>query len=157
MNMMGSFIPAKGWTPEAIATLRRMWGEGISARDIADAIGDWCSRNAVIGKAHRLGLPEHINAGNLSGIKERRKATQPRKPRLASVGPRKLVSAAEGAPVAFVGPGLPISLLGLSHCRHIDGEPTHDALYCGAPVESGSSYCPHHHYRCWAPYKRKAA
>ena len=43
------------WTDEAVETLTTMWAEGASARDIADRLGG-VSRNAVIGKAHRLGL-----------------------------------------------------------------------------------------------------
>jgi hypothetical protein len=43
------------WTDESIATLQRMWLEGYSASQISEELGD-ISRNAVIGKAHRLGL-----------------------------------------------------------------------------------------------------
>lgn len=43
------------WTPEAIETLRRMWAEGAFCGEIGTALG--CSKNAVIGKAHRLNLP----------------------------------------------------------------------------------------------------
>jgi len=43
------------WTEEAIATLKSLWSEGRSARDIGERLGG-VSRNAVIGKAHRLGL-----------------------------------------------------------------------------------------------------
>ena len=43
------------WTEERIETLRRLWEEGQTASQIAQAIGG-ISRNAVIGKAHRLGL-----------------------------------------------------------------------------------------------------
>lgn len=43
------------WTDERIDTLRKMWEAGQTASQIADALGE-VSRNAVIGKAHRLGL-----------------------------------------------------------------------------------------------------
>lgn len=43
------------WTDERIATLKKMWEGGATASQIADELGD-VSRNAVIGKAHRLGL-----------------------------------------------------------------------------------------------------
>lgn len=43
------------WTEERIERLRQMWGQGMSASEIADSLGD-VTRNAVIGKAHRLGL-----------------------------------------------------------------------------------------------------
>ena len=43
------------WTDERVETLRRMWGEGASASTIAKELGG-VTRNAVIGKVHRLGL-----------------------------------------------------------------------------------------------------
>lgn len=43
------------WTEEAVATLKKLWVEGLTAREIGDRLGG-VSRNAVIGKAHRLGL-----------------------------------------------------------------------------------------------------
>ena len=43
------------WTDERIETLRTMWEQGQTASQIAEALGG-VSRNAVIGKAHRLGL-----------------------------------------------------------------------------------------------------
>ena len=43
------------WTEERIATLKKMWEAGQTASQIAEALGE-VSRNAVIGKAHRLGL-----------------------------------------------------------------------------------------------------
>jgi GcrA cell cycle regulator len=43
------------WTEERIATLTKMWESGATASQIADELGG-VSRNAVIGKAHRLGL-----------------------------------------------------------------------------------------------------
>ena len=43
------------WTDERIATLTKMWESGATASQIADELGG-VSRNAVIGKAHRLKL-----------------------------------------------------------------------------------------------------
>lgn len=43
------------WTDERVDTLKRMWGEGQSASQIAKELGG-VTRNAVIGKVHRLGL-----------------------------------------------------------------------------------------------------
>ncbi|PXA97871.1 GcrA cell cycle regulator, partial [Nostoc sp. 3335mG] len=43
------------WTEERIATLAKMWESGMTASQIAEELGG-ISRNAVIGKAHRLGL-----------------------------------------------------------------------------------------------------
>ncbi len=44
-----------GWTPERLQTLSSMWEEGHTPSEIADALGG-VSRNAVIGRAHRMGL-----------------------------------------------------------------------------------------------------
>lgn len=44
------------WTDERVALLRQYWDEGRSASQIAELLGEKLSRNAVIGKAHRLGL-----------------------------------------------------------------------------------------------------
>ena len=43
------------WTDERVETLKKMWGEGQSASQIAKELGG-VTRNAVIGKVHRLGL-----------------------------------------------------------------------------------------------------
>lgn len=42
------------WTPELISTLRRLWDEGASTAEIGRQLG--ISKNAVVGKAHRLEL-----------------------------------------------------------------------------------------------------
>ncbi len=53
------------WTDERVETLKRMWAEGQSASQIAKEIGG-VTRNAVIGKVHRLGLS---NRGAANGAK----------------------------------------------------------------------------------------
>ncbi|MBI3419532.1 MAG: GcrA cell cycle regulator [Proteobacteria bacterium] len=44
------------WTPARIGMLQELWGSGLSAKEIAARLGSGITRNAVIGKAHRLGL-----------------------------------------------------------------------------------------------------
>ena len=48
------------WTDERVETLKKMWGEGQSASQIAKELGG-VTRNAVIGKVHRL-ISEHVMA-----------------------------------------------------------------------------------------------
>lgn len=48
------------WTDERVETLKRMWGEGQSASAIAKELGG-VTRNAVIGKVHRLGLSNRVD------------------------------------------------------------------------------------------------
>jgi len=50
------------WTDERVETLKRMWSEGQSASQIAKELGG-VTRNAVIGKVHRLGLSNRAGAG----------------------------------------------------------------------------------------------
>lgn len=45
------------WTEERVELLKQFWGNGMTAAQIAERLGD-VSRNAVIGKAHRLGLSQ---------------------------------------------------------------------------------------------------
>src|SRR5437868_14647630 len=50
------------WTDERIEQLRSLWTEGLSASHIAKVMGGGISRNAVIGKVHRLGLAGRATA-----------------------------------------------------------------------------------------------
>ncbi|MFT4151018.1 MAG: GcrA family cell cycle regulator [Paracoccaceae bacterium] len=50
------------WTDERVETLKRMWAEGQSASQIAKELGG-VTRNAVIGKVHRLGLSNRVGGG----------------------------------------------------------------------------------------------
>ncbi|WP_413871807.1 GcrA family cell cycle regulator, partial [Albidovulum sp.] len=47
------------WTDERVETLKKMWAEGQSASQIAKELGG-VTRNAVIGKVHRLGLSNRV-------------------------------------------------------------------------------------------------
>lgn len=53
------------WTDERVETLKKMWGEGQSASQIAKELGG-VTRNAVIGKVHRLGLSNRAGSGGAS-------------------------------------------------------------------------------------------
>ncbi|MFB9140102.1 GcrA family cell cycle regulator [Maritalea porphyrae] len=67
------------WTDERVATLKKLWMEGLSASQIAGELGEGVTRNAVIGKVHRL---------KLSGrAKPAPSAPRARKPRSTSASP----------------------------------------------------------------------
>ena len=51
------------WNEEKVSKLKELWGKGKTASQISEIIGD-VSRNAVIGKAHRLNLSSKIKARN---------------------------------------------------------------------------------------------
>jgi GcrA cell cycle regulator len=57
------------WTDERVETLKRMWAEGQSASQIAKELGG-VTRNAVIGKVHRLGLSNRGNGNGEGGMAE---------------------------------------------------------------------------------------
>ena len=81
------------WTDERIATLKKMWEGGSTASQIADELGG-VSRNAVIGKAHRLGLksrPSPVKAN------EKKKAA-PAKPKPAPKPAAKKAAPKPAAP-----------------------------------------------------------
>lgn len=84
------------WTDERIESLRTMWEKGLTASQIADELGG-VSRNAVIGKAHRLGLKSRP-----SPVKATEKVAKPAKAP-APAAPRPAAPAAAprvAAPVA---------------------------------------------------------
>jgi GcrA cell cycle regulator len=78
------------WTDERIATLTKMWESGATASQIADELGG-VSRNAVIGKAHRLGLkarPSPVKAAE-QAKKASKKAAKPEPRELPAAKPAK--------------------------------------------------------------------
>src|SRR6188474_2276263 len=64
------------WTDERIATLTKMWESGATASQIADELGG-VSRNAVIGKAHRLGLKARPSPVKATAPKPKSRAPEP--------------------------------------------------------------------------------
>ena len=69
------------WTDERVEILKKMWGEGQSASQIAKELGG-VTRNAVIGKVHRLGLSNRAGSGGgaKSAAKAEAKPKAPAKP-----------------------------------------------------------------------------
>ena len=61
------------WTEERVKKLTLLWRSGNSASKIAIELGEGVSRNAVIGKIHRLGLSERGTGSNGSGPKKKEK------------------------------------------------------------------------------------
>jgi GcrA cell cycle regulator len=84
--------PPTTWTDERIAELTRLWADGNSASHIAKHFGD-CTRNAVIGKVHRLGLPGRLMTGGQTAnlitrmrlAHQERKAKAPKAPKAPPV------------------------------------------------------------------------
>lgn len=68
------------WTDERVEKLKKLWSEGLSASQIAAQLGG-VSRNAVIGKVHRLNLPGRAKAGGTPS------AARPKRPAVATPRP----------------------------------------------------------------------
>jgi GcrA cell cycle regulator len=88
-------IQEMSWTEERIERLKKMWHDGATASQIADELGG-VSRNAVIGKAHRLGLEQRPSPVKPGDEKEVRKAA----PAAAAPAPAKAAPAPKTAPAA---------------------------------------------------------
>jgi len=82
------------WTDERIETLRKMWDSGLTATQIAEELGG-VSRNAVIGKAHRLGL-----ASRPSPVKANTAEAKPAPAPAAAPAPKPAPAAPAPAPRA---------------------------------------------------------
>src|SRR4051812_49528633 len=89
------------WTEERIERLKKMWHDGATASQIADELGG-VSRNAVIGKAHRLGLEQRPSPVKPGEEKERKPA--PAAPAPAAAAKPRADAPAARAPAPRSGP-----------------------------------------------------
>jgi GcrA cell cycle regulator len=91
------------WTDQRIDQLKTLWEKGLTASQIADELGG-VSRNAVIGKAHRLGLksrPSPVKANEPEKAAAPKKVSSPAKPVAAAPArPRPTAPAPAAAPRA---------------------------------------------------------
>ena len=85
------------WTDERIDRLKELWTQGMTASQIADELGG-VSRNAVIGKAHRLGLQSRPSPVKANEGPAEAAAPPPPAPAPAAEAPREAAPAAEPAP-----------------------------------------------------------
>jgi GcrA cell cycle regulator len=148
------------WTDERIATLKKMWKEGKSAAEIAKVLAKGVTRNAVIGKAHRMGL-----SGRPSPIKK------PPAPPKKDPPKKEIKVAAKKAAVVPVVTGVKhnpllretapprqpmkevfpadggVALIDLTErmCKWPFGDPREDDFtFCGRPIRPGTPYCMEH-------------
>lgn len=151
-----------GWTDERVETLKKLWLDGLSASQIAKQLGG-VTRNAVIGKVHRLGL---------SG---RATPSQPQRPAFkAPRAPRPAIAAAPAAPRRAIEPTVPAQLptpaltaeepgtatvltLGAHMCKWPIGDPASDAFtFCGRRSDREGPYCSEHARVAYQPQQKKA-
>lgn len=72
------------WTEERVELLRKLWREGRSAAQVAAALGSDTTRNAVIGKIHRLGLADRSATASAAQSAPRVKAAKTTRPQAAA-------------------------------------------------------------------------
>ncbi|WP_367716200.1 GcrA family cell cycle regulator [Nitratireductor sp. GISD-1A_MAKvit] len=161
------------WTDERVETLKKLWAEGLSASQIAAQLGG-VSRNAVIGKVHRLKLSSR---GRATSTRTRQKKAAPaapsstttRRPRTTrpttvSVGATALQAQFDEEPVAqtYMRPVenvvVPISrkleLVQLTEttCKWPNGDPlSEDFSFCGNETGENGPYCGYHSRLAYQP------
>ena len=139
------------WSEDRVEQLKTLWTEGLSASQIARALGG-VTRNAVIGKVHRLGL-----AGRASPSRSER-------PRLPVAHKTPTVRAHE--PAAPVVEEDPVTLADGSHatvltisdrmCRWPIGDPAATEFhFCGRSPKAGSPYCEAHARKAYQPQQQR--
>ena len=142
-----------GWSEDKVNKLKELWGRGQTASQIAEIIGG-VSRNAVIGKAHRLNLSAKIktrspisqnNNGNIASNNSIKKGG--RKHRFRSLLLDKNFEPAKN-----------LSLEDLSEdtCKYMEANPDEkNASFCGRKTVEKFSYCPLHLMIVFQPKGKK--
>ncbi|WP_395682256.1 GcrA family cell cycle regulator [Inquilinus sp.] len=139
------------WTEERVAQLRQLWGNGKSASEIAEILGG-VSRNAVIGKAHRLEL-----SGRPSPIKrkedEEEEEVAVATPVAAEAQPAAAVEKVAAKPVPERKSG-GATILNLTErmCKWPIGDPRDkDFHFCGKASHANFPYCIEHAQIAYQP------
>ncbi|RYE32612.1 MAG: GcrA cell cycle regulator [Hyphomicrobiales bacterium] len=158
---------AGAWTEERVELLKKLWSDGLSASQIAAELGS-VTRNAVIGKVHRLGLSGRAKSAAQPASPRSnapRKATPARAPSHPMANPAPTRGAHALAPdlspeaeIEVATTPLPsedvvipfserVTIMDLREymCRWPMGDPTTPEFrFCGARSQSGLPYCSHH-------------
>jgi GcrA cell cycle regulator len=166
------------WTGEAVAQLTALWAEGRTVGDIGRCLG--ASKNAVVGKAHRLRLPPRpspIRRSTGTAVAESPIPPRPAPPHgpiaqpierplempareLKPLPPVTAVThgpATANAPPEFAAdPERPILLRPVGDCRWPHGEPgTAGFRFCAATPIPGKPYCAEHAAVAYQPFRRR--
>ncbi|MGH1419472.1 MAG: GcrA family cell cycle regulator [Hyphomicrobiaceae bacterium] len=152
------------WTDERVDILKKLWAEGLSASQIAGRLGG-VTRNAVIGKVHRLGLSGRATTSRLKTHRPRNRVpgTPKRntKAKFANTGNPALRALYNGEAEPFApkeelvipeAERKSIQSLEENHCRWPIGDPQADDFhFCGKTKVPGLPYCEHHSCRAFQP------
>lgn len=135
------------WDDKNTLMLKRLWLEGYSAAKIADRMGGRVTRNAIIGKVHRMGLTRSPAVR----VKRKTKSVDDRKtpPRVSLYDRRIMRHDLPALPlpphVVPNGPLVSFADLEPHHCRAPFGEVGKPGFgFCGCNKVSGTSYCADH-------------
>jgi GcrA cell cycle regulator len=171
------------WTDERVERLKRLWAEGLSASQIAAQLGG-VSRNAVIGKVHRLNLPGRAKAGGTvatsrPAAKRPAVATPSAAPRAANTFQARATTPRPTArtttsndhetdtgrvldyvPVntAVLPTSLRLTLTELTErtCKWPVGDPLKDDFhFCGCDASESSPYCKFHAKMAYQPVSER--
>ena len=164
-----------GWTEERVELLKKLWSDGLSASQIAGRLGE-VTRNAVIGKVHRLGLAGRATTSRVRSARPRNRMSHlPLRPTRVqyrthgNVALKPVYSPVERPMVALsIVPNvieepdmpaplrLPLLDLRESSCRWPIGDPQDENFYfCGHQKRTGSAYCEHHAKVAFQPAARR--
>jgi GcrA cell cycle regulator len=151
-----------GWTDERVELLKKLWLEGLSASQIAKQLGG-VTRNAVIGKVHRLGLSGRATPSQPSRPAFR--APRPPRPAISSASAhRRPESRPDSAhrvairPASYIEePGTATVLtLGAHMCKWPIGDPaTAEFTFCGRRSADEGPYCVEHARLAYQPPQAK--
>ncbi len=154
------------WTDERVETLKKLWGDGLSASQIAAELGG-ITRNAVIGKVHRLGLSGRAKSATSAAPRPRKPRSQHmlRVSRPAMRGNTALAQAFEyevEAEPELVENIIPLgqrrTLLELNEdtCRWPIGDPgSADFYFCGGQAPTAGPYCAYHSRLAYQPSNQR--
>ena len=131
------------WTHERIEQLKKLWEAGYTASNIASELGG-ITRNAVIGKAHRLGLSGRMKSKSMvSSVSIVRKRNMPVNKNSKIIELTTSVEPMNPTSFADIKDGL---------CRWPLGEPEDlDFKFCGRKCSEGMIYCTEHHSLAYQP------
>ena len=123
---MVSGAQSAGWTDERVETLKKLWMEGLSASQIAGELGEGVTRNAVIGKVHRLKLSARAKPTN----------TTPRARPASRPAPRRVASPSVGMSSAANKPRMTMSRPQVMGATALAASPEMDTELYVAPASA---------------------